>query len=77
MGVIEAVDPAIDRLFMMRALALAEQAQAVGEVPVGAVVVRDNEVIGEGWNRPIGDHDPTAHAEVVALRDAAKRSRNY
>jgi tRNA(adenine34) deaminase len=48
-----------------------------GEVPVGALVVRDGEVIGEGWNRPIGDHDPTAHAEIVALRDAASNVGNY
>lgn len=62
---------------MARALQLAEQAQHAGEVPVGALVVRDGEVIGEGWNRPIGDHDPSAHAEIVALRDAAHRVQNY
>ncbi|MGM0679647.1 MAG: tRNA adenosine(34) deaminase TadA, partial [Pseudomonadota bacterium] len=48
-----------------------------GEVPVGAVVVRDEQAIGEGWNQPIGSHDPSAHAEMSALRDAAQRSGNY
>jgi len=62
---------------MRRALALAERAAAEGEVPVGAVLVRDGEVIGEGWNRPIAAHDPTAHAETQALRDAARRCSNY
>lgn len=62
---------------MRRALALAREAEAAGEVPVGALVVRDGEVIGEGWNRPIRSHDPTAHAEIVALRDAAARVGNY
>jgi tRNA(adenine34) deaminase len=63
--------------FMRRALALAARAQADGEVPVGAVLVRDGTVIGEGWNHPIGSHDPTAHAEIAALRDAAARAGNY
>ena len=63
--------------FMQRALALALRAEAEGEVPVGAVVVQDGLVIGEGWNQPIGHHDPTAHAEFMALRDAARRSQNY
>ena len=62
---------------MRQALALAERAAGEGEVPIGAVVVLDDEAIGEGWNRPIGSHDPTAHAEVVALRDAARRLGNY
>ncbi len=62
---------------MRRALALARQAEQAGEVPVGAVVVRDGELIGEGWNRPIGTHDPTAHAEIVALRKAAELTSNY
>ena len=66
-----------DEIFMQQALALARRAEAEGEVPVGAVVVRDGEVIGEGWNRPIGLQDPTAHAEVMALRDAARRVGNY
>jgi tRNA(adenine34) deaminase len=63
--------------FMRLALAEASQAAAVGEVPVGAVVVLDGEVIGRGHNRPIATADPTAHAEVAALRDAARRMGNY
>ncbi|HQQ62332.1 MAG TPA: tRNA adenosine(34) deaminase TadA [Pseudomonadales bacterium] len=66
-----------DELFMRRALELALAAQQRGEVPVGAVVVRDGEIIGEGFNQPISSCDPTAHAEVVALRDAASRIGNY
>jgi len=66
-----------DALFMRRALALAQRAEAEGEVPVGAVVVLDGEVIGEGWNRPIAACDPTAHAEIQALRAAAAAARNY
>lgn len=62
---------------MRRALALAARAEAMGEVPVGALVVRDGEVLGEGWNQPIAAQDPTAHAEVVALRAAAARAGNY
>jgi len=62
---------------MRRALALAERAAAVGEVPVGAVLVRAGAVIGEGYNRPIGGCDPTAHAEIVALRAAAAAEQNY
>ncbi|WP_295887421.1 tRNA adenosine(34) deaminase TadA [uncultured Thiohalocapsa sp.] len=66
-----------DRAWMQHALALAAQAAAEGEVPVGAVVVRDGELLGEGWNRPIAAHDPTAHAEIQALRAAAARIGNY
>lgn len=66
-----------DTRFMHRALELARCAEQQGEVPVGAVIVVDGEVVGEGWNQPIGLHDPTAHAEVMALRDAARRCRNY
>ena len=63
---------------MMRlALAEAALAEAAGEVPVGAVVVVDGEVVGRGFNQPIGTTDPTAHAEVVALREAARRLGNY
>ena len=61
---------------MQAALALARQAGALGEVPVGAVVVKDGEIVGRGFNHPIGRHDPTAHAEVMALRDAAARSHD-
>lgn len=63
--------------FMSEALELADQAAAIGEVPVGAVVVLDGEIIGRGFNRPISNNDPTAHAEMEALRDAAKRVGNY
>ncbi len=62
---------------MERALGLARHAQAQGEVPVGAVLVLNDEAIGEGWNQPIVAHDPTAHAEIVALRSAAARLKNY
>ena len=62
---------------MREALVLAAEAAAAGEVPVGAVVVRDGEIVGRGFNRPISSHDPTAHAEIVALRDAAARLGNY
>jgi tRNA(adenine34) deaminase len=63
--------------WMAQALTLAQQGVEQGEVPVGALVVRDGEVIGQGWNQPISSHDPSAHAEIVALRDAAARAQNY
>jgi tRNA(adenine34) deaminase len=63
--------------FMREALRLAEAAAEAGEVPVGAVVVLDGEIVGRGHNQPIGAIDPTAHAEVVALRDAARTRGNY
>jgi len=66
-----------DTDFMRRALILAQRAAADGEVPVGALLVLGNEVIGEGWNRPIATHDPTAHAEIMALRAGAQMQRNY
>ena len=66
-----------DDHFMREALALAQQAEALGEVPVGAVVVKNDVIIGRGYNQPIAAHDPTAHAEVVAMRDAAARTGNY
>lgn len=66
-----------DEHFMREALALARQAEALGEVPVGAVVVKDGAVIGRGYNQPVSAHDPTAHAEIVAMRDAAARIGNY
>ena len=68
---------ATDDYWMQQALELAAKGEAAGEVPVGAVVVLDGEVIGAGWNQPIGAHDPTAHAEVMALRDAGRRLGNY
>ena len=62
---------------MRRALELAQRAAQEGEVPIGALVVVNGEVIGEGWNRPIAAADPTAHAEIQALRAAAKKTGNY
>ena len=67
----------MDEAFMRRALELAAEARRRGEVPVGAVVVLDGAVVGEGYNQPIGARDPTAHAEIVAIRDAAARIGNY
>ncbi len=67
----------IDAHFMSRALELARAAEAAGEVPVGALIVKDGEVIAEGWNRPISTNDPTAHAEIVAMRAAAERLGSY
>jgi tRNA(adenine34) deaminase len=66
-----------DSHWMQHALLLAEQAGEQDEVPVGAVVVLGEEAIGEGWNQPISSCDPTAHAEIIALRDAAQRIGNY
>jgi tRNA(adenine34) deaminase len=66
-----------DDVYMRAALVLASEARRRGEVPVGAVVVAGGVVIGEGYNQPIGARDPTAHAEIVAIRDAAKRLGNY
>ena len=66
-----------DQRFMREALAEAKVAASVDEVPVGAVVVRNGEIIGRGLNRPVQDSDPTAHAEVVAIRAAAKSEQNY
>lgn len=62
---------------MRRALALADRAENEGEVPIGAVVVSDGQLLGEGWNSVIAYQDPSAHAEIVALRDAAKLVGNY
>jgi tRNA(adenine34) deaminase len=69
--------PELDRQFMRHALNLAERAGSSGEVPVGAVLVRDGVLLGEGWNRPISSGDPTCHAEIEALRQAAARTQNY
>lgn len=62
---------------MRRALGLARRAEEQGEVPVGAVLVVDGELLAEGWNRSVADHDPSAHAEMMALRAAAKRCTNH
>jgi tRNA(adenine34) deaminase len=66
-----------DEAFMKAALAEANIAARVGEVPVGAVIVRGGDIIGRGLNRPVQDHDPTAHAEIVAIRSAAVSEQNY
>src|SRR5690242_5176318 len=64
-------------LFMEEALREAQRAAALGEVPVGAIVVQEGRIVGRGWNRPISENDPTAHAEIMALREAGKSLGNY
>lgn len=71
------MNPQTDEYWMRYALELAKRAWEQGEVPVGAVLVQGDKVIGEGWNRPIGQHDPTAHAEIMALRQGGKVLENY
>jgi tRNA(adenine34) deaminase len=66
-----------DEFFMREALSLARSAECLGEVPVGALVVRDGVIVGRGFNSPIGESDPTAHAEIAALRDAGRNLENY
>ena len=66
-----------DLKWMQHALTLAQRAADEGEVPVGAVLVKDNQMIAEGWNRPIASHDPTAHAEIMTLRAGAAQLQNY
>lgn len=66
-----------DQFWMQHALSLAKRAADEGEVPVGAVIVRENELVAEGWNQPIMGHDPSAHAEIVALRNAGRAEQNY
>jgi tRNA(adenine34) deaminase len=66
-----------DLKWMQLAICLAKNAEDAGEVPVGAVIVKGDEIIGQGWNQPIGTHDPTAHAEIIALRDAGNNQQNY
>ena len=68
---------ATDEDWMRHALMLAHKAAELGEVPVGAVLVKDDQVISEGWNQPIKQHDPTAHAEIMAIRRAAQLLENY
>ncbi len=70
-------DPAALERHMREALALASRAEQLGEVPVGAVVVREGRIIGRGHNQPVGSGDPTAHAEIMALREAARAEGNY
>jgi tRNA(adenine34) deaminase len=67
----------VDETYLRHALQLAQRAEAEGEVPVGAVVVVGDAVVGEGWNRPVGLHDPTAHAEILALRAAGAALGRY
>ena len=67
----------LDTTFMTRALELARIAEAAGEVPVGAVIAREGKILAEGWNRPIATRDPTAHAEIVALREAGRALETY
>jgi tRNA(adenine34) deaminase len=69
--------PTADETFMRRALELADVAMVSGEVPVGAVLVQDGHVIAMGYNQPIGTHDPTAHAEIMAMREGGKLLDNY
>ncbi len=66
-----------DEYWMRHALQLADNAQQQGEIPVGAVLVKDNQIIGEGWNQSISLHDPSAHAEMMAIREAGKNLENY
>lgn len=66
-----------DQFWMQKALTLARQAQQENEVPIGAVLVLNNELLGQGWNQSIQQSDPSAHAEITALRDAAKKQGNY
>jgi len=66
-----------DQQWMRRAMEAAKRAELAGEVPVGAVIVQDNQFIAEGWNCPIGTHDPSAHAEIVAMRHAGEAVGNY
>ena len=71
------ISAAQDEAWMRHAIRLAQRAEAQGEVPVGAVLVRDNQCISEGWNTPITDHDPSAHAEISAMRKAGQSIENY
>ena len=66
-----------DAKWMQRAFELAQTAKEHDEVPVGAIIVHEDQIIGEGWNRPISSNDPTAHAEIIALRDAGNNMGNY
>lgn len=66
-----------DLAFMREALSLAQRAAAQGEVPVGAIIVKNGQVVGQGYNQPVSSHDPSAHAEICALRDAGQTLENY
>lgn len=67
----------IDEHWMQQAFSLAKKAEEEGEVPVGAVLIKDEKLISEGWNHPISSRDPTAHAEIIAIRSAASKINNY
>ena len=71
------MDIETDIKWMEKALELARKAEAAGEVPVGAVIVKDNQLIAEGWNQPITSHDATSHAEIMAMREAGEKLNNY
>ena len=77
MADIENPPQSMDEQWMQQAMELAKQAEAQGEIPVGAIVVRDNQIIGRGWNQPIQCHDPSAHAEMLAIREAGSHVGNY
>jgi len=66
-----------DQVWMRRAIELAQKAEALGEVPVGALIVKQDQCIAEGYNRPIQNADPTAHAEIIAIREASQHLQNY
>lgn len=75
--VTDVTDETVNEKWMRHALSLAQRAEQEGEVPVGALIVRNGENIAEGWNQPVASHDPTAHAEVMALRAAGRAEENY
>jgi len=74
---VDVINEDIDLFFMHHALQLAEKAYQKGEVPVGCVLVKEEKIIAEGWNQPISQHDPSAHAEVIAIRTAGQQLENY
>jgi len=76
-GIPASAEHEVDAGFMRRALELAGQAARAGEVPVGALIVHEGAIVGEGWNRPIGSEDASAHAEIVAIRQACRKLGNY
>jgi tRNA(adenine34) deaminase len=73
----ETAQDELDQYWMRHALMLADKAEQAGEIPVGAVLIKDNQIIGEGWNMSICQHDPSAHAEMLAVRQGAQYLQNY